>query len=98
MCDRSFFERMTLQIPLNPSDVATFYSLPLMDQEILVDDAKTFVSTKMAALRAAGPSPLDLLDIPNTGVQVPLVDPPNFIPASKLKSSYSPRGDSNRAN
>jgi len=90
MRDRNFFEKMTLQIPLNPSDVATFYSLPLMDQEILIDDAKTFVSTKMAALRAIAPNPKSLLDTPNTGVQVPLVDPPDFIPAGKLKSSYSP--------
>ena len=86
----NFFEKMTLQIPLHPSDVAVFYTLPLVDQEILIEDAKTFVSTKLSALRTIKPDGPALRGSANYSDLVPLMSPPVPPHKCQLKSSYTP--------
>jgi len=90
MAKKNLFESMTLQIPLTAIDVAEFYSLSEVDKEIVVDECRTLLTTKLMALRAIKSNEMALLNRSGALHSVPLVDPPDFIPAGKLKSSYSP--------
>jgi len=92
------FRNMTLQIPLTSRDVVDFYSLPEFDREILVDDVRTFITTKLQALRAITPGLQPPLLIGQTPAGIPGGGKP--VPAHKkqLKSSYSPKGGFDCAN
>jgi len=88
----NFFEKMVLQIPLDSTDVVEFYCLSLIDQEILTDDVRTFITTKLSALRAIKDTSLNLLDVPQGQGSDILKNPPPAKHQAKLKSSYNPDG------
>jgi len=45
------FDQLCIIIPMDRQDVATYHSLPLDDQGILIDDARNFISVKVQALK-----------------------------------------------
>jgi len=45
------FDQLCIIIPMDRQDVATYHSLPIDDQGILIEDARNFISVKVQALK-----------------------------------------------